>query len=81
MSPSFPHSEDTSASLALIMAVAEEMDVYPTELPEKLHEVIDPDALDALFARGNTTNGSVTITFCGYLVTITAKKHVSVEKE
>ncbi|WP_312909139.1 HalOD1 output domain-containing protein [Natronosalvus caseinilyticus] len=80
MSPSSPTSSNNVLSNAVIEAVAKEMDVHPTELPEKLHDVIDPDSLDSLFASRNPTGGTVTFTYCGYEVTVTADGDVSLEE-
>ncbi len=56
------------------------MDVAPTELPERLLDVIDPDSLDSLFASGNPADGTVTFTYCGYSVTVTADGDVTLEE-
>jgi hypothetical protein len=80
MSPSTPRSADESLSNAVIEAVADQMDVHPTELPEKLHDVIDPDSLNSLFTSGNPTGGTVTFTYCGYTVTVTADGDVNLEE-
>ncbi|MFC4987225.1 MULTISPECIES: HalOD1 output domain-containing protein [Saliphagus] len=74
-------------SQAIIEAVADREGVEPTELAppeyETLYEVVDPGALDALFApRANGAgrlDGSVTFRFCGYTVSVTAEGTVSVE--
>jgi hypothetical protein len=64
----------------VIEAVAKEMDVDPTELPEQLHEVINPDSLDSLFEGGNPRGGTVTFTYCGYTVTVNADGDVTLEE-
>jgi hypothetical protein len=56
------------------------MNVHPTELPEKLHDAVNPDSLDSLFTSGNPTGGTVTFTYCGYTVTVTADGNVTLEK-
>ncbi|WP_254767667.1 HalOD1 output domain-containing protein [Salinilacihabitans rarus] len=76
-------------SYAVVEAVADAEGVPPKELcpPEyqALHEVVDPQALDALFAdRHDGTpraNGRVTFTFCGYRVTVTDGGAVELEAE
>lgn len=55
------------------------MDVHPTELPEKLYDVVDPGSLDSLFANKTPTDGTVTFTYCDYTVTVTANGDVSLE--
>ena len=72
-------STGKSVSAAVIEAVAEEMGTDPKHLPETLHEVIDPDALDALFGGQNSSEGVVMISYCGYSVTVTASGEVSFE--
>ena len=66
-------------STAVVEAVAEEMGTDPKHLPETLHEVIDPDALDALFEGRNSSDGVVMFSYCGYSVTVTASDEVSFE--
>ncbi|WP_254764849.1 HalOD1 output domain-containing protein [Natrinema marinum] len=80
MSPSSPTSSANAWSHAVIEAVAKEMNIHPTELPEKLYDVIDPGSLDSLFANKNPTGGTVTFTYCDYTVTVTANGDVSLEK-
>ena len=76
-----------SPSLDVIEAVADAEGVSPEELCppeyEPLHEVVDPQALDELFAptrRGRQrTPGTVTFTFCGYEVTVSGDGTVELE--
>lgn len=75
-------------SQAVIEAVAEAEDVPPSELHppqyEPLHAVIDPEALDALFARRSTgeprPRGKISFPFCGYDVTIERDGTVTLEE-
>ncbi len=68
-----------SVSLAVIDAVAEREGVDLTEIEppeyESLYSVINPEALDALFAPREDgsprANGRVLFHFCGYEVTVT----------
>ena len=76
MNNSQPTSSNNSLSRAVIEAVASEKDTEPEDLPETLHEVIDPDALDRLFAGKNSTDGLVMFSFCGFNVTVTADRDV-----
>lgn len=57
----------------VLSAVAEAEGVEPAELDQSLSEVVDPDALRALFAPkhdGTPREGAVTFTYCGYEVTV-----------
>jgi len=81
MNHSQPTPSQDSLSGAVIEAVAEEMGTEPEDLPETLHDVIDPDALDALFAGQNGTRGLVKFRFCGFNVTVTADGDVTLDAE
>ena len=75
-------------SRIVIETVAEAEGVRPAELSppqyESLHAVIDPAALDALFAdRSNGASrprGTVSFTFCGYHVTVDRDGTVALEE-
>ncbi|MFC6769640.1 HalOD1 output domain-containing protein [Natrinema soli] len=75
-------------SQAVIETVAEAEGVRPTELAppqyESLHAIVDPTALDALFAdRPNGTNrphGTVSFRFCDYHVTVDRDGTVTLEE-
>lgn len=58
-------------SVKVVMAVAAAEGKEPTELEERLAEVIDPQSLDRLFADRASAVETVTFTFCGYRVTVT----------
>lgn len=65
----------------VLSAVAEAEGVEPAQLDEPLSEVVDPDALRALFAPkhdGTPREGRVTFTYCGYDVTVEAPDEVRV---
>ncbi|RRJ29495.1 HalOD1 output domain-containing protein [Halocatena pleomorpha] len=79
MGPSPPRSVDESLSRNVIEAVATEMNIHPTELPEPLYDALDPDALDVLFVNNDGTGGEVTFNYCSYSITVTAEGNVSVE--
>ena len=74
---------------SVIEAVADVEGVPPEELRppayEPLHEAIDPDALDALFANradgAGRPGGRVSFSYCGYLVTVEADGTVSLEDD
>lgn len=80
MNHSQPTPTEDSLSHEVIEAVAEERGTEPEDLPETLNDVVDPDALDALFAGQNSRSGMVTFRFCEYTVTVTADGDVSLEE-
>uniref|UniRef100_UPI003672BD03 HalOD1 output domain-containing protein n=1 Tax=Cryptosporangium minutisporangium TaxID=113569 RepID=UPI003672BD03 len=77
-----------SLSFEVIVAVAEREGVDPTDTdpPEydALYEVVNPEALDALFATRENgtarTNGHVSFPFCGYHVVVTGEGEVEVSE-
>ncbi|QCS42955.1 HalOD1 output domain-containing protein [Natrinema versiforme] len=79
-------SAEQSISFDVIAAVAEREGIDPVDLepPEydALYDVINPEALDALFAtRENGRNrptGRVEFPFCGYHVVVTSDGDVDV---
>lgn len=76
-----PPSEvaDGSVSRAIVEAIADKEGLDPVELTPPLYEVIDPDALERIFADTSTV-GSVTFTYENYEVTVRSDDHISVEK-
>lgn len=54
----------------VVSAVAEREGVEPAELRPPLFEVVDPDALDAMFARSDAENVAVEFTYLGYEVVV-----------
>lgn len=71
-------------SRKVIEALAEQGDVQPVELEPKLYRVIDPDALNRLFAPTSDgrprTNGYVVFDFDWCRVRVEADGTVSVER-
>ena len=57
-------------SEAVILAVSEISDVDPLDFEERLHDVVDPDALDALTEWSSDSRVGVSFTFESYTVTI-----------
>lgn len=55
--------------VAIVCAVAEAKDVEPTELDERLNDVVDADAFQRLFASGDD-GLSATFFLDGYRVTV-----------
>ena len=78
---------DGSLSHAVVEAVADREGVDVTELEppafEPLYSVVDPDALDAVFAPthdgGQRATGSVTFEYEGYTVTVDSDGTVDLE--
>lgn len=65
-------SVSTEPSVSVAVEVADREGVAPTELTPPLHDVVDPDALDALFARRNPPDRTVVVSFdyLGYQVEV-----------
>ncbi|QSW98758.1 HalOD1 output domain-containing protein [Haloterrigena alkaliphila] len=76
----------SSLSFEVITAVAEKEGVEPMEIEppeyEALYDVVNPEALDALFApRENGANrgtGRIEFTYCDYRVVVTSDGEVEV---
>ncbi|KDS90371.1 hypothetical protein FK85_15410 [Halorubrum saccharovorum] len=64
--------DETSATVAVVRAVAEAEDASPGDLP-LLSDVIDPEAFDAIFDDDRAGRSGVCFSFdyCGYVVTVT----------
>lgn len=68
-----------SPSLAVIETLAEARNVSPLELDQSLYDVVDPDALDALFQESDgLTSGHVRFNVGDAEVTVTADGDVYV---
>ena len=65
----------TSLGETVVETVADAEDTDPVKIRPVLAEVVDPDALDALF---RTESGRVTFDYCGYRVTVSADRTVDV---
>jgi uncharacterized protein YidB (DUF937 family) len=70
------NAAEQTLSEAVLEVVAETEGVDPSELSEPLFSVIDPDALDALF---QTSNGILTFSYHGHVITVEASGKVRVE--
>lgn len=68
---------DNYVSSAVITAVAEREGVDPIELNQPLYDVIDPDALDALF---QIESGVFSFVYYGYRVTVDYSGTVSLDE-
>ena len=71
-------SETLSSAVVSAVAAAEGVDA--SELTEPLFDVIDPDALDALFRPNGATplNGKLQFDYYGYEVTVYGNRQVEV---
>ena len=69
---------------AVVEAIAEHQGVDPTALVPPLYEVLDPDALDALFAPTHSSHhrstGHVRFTYRAIEVTVESDGTVSIRK-
>lgn len=65
-------------SARIVQAIADHTRTKPTDLPTALADVIDPDALDQLFADRDT-DGQVTFTYEGMTVTALSDGTVDIE--
>lgn len=75
-------ASDGTVSVEVVERVADIEDVDPIELP-RLYEVINPDALDQVFATTPTAGregGQVTFSYHGYEITVSSDGDVSVEE-
>lgn len=77
-----------SISLQIIEAIAEKEGVEPTEIEppkyEALYDVLNPEALDSLFAPrhdGTARNaGTVEFEYCGYDIVVTSDGEVEIDR-
>jgi hypothetical protein len=70
----------TSPSLRVVRSVAEAEGVDPTDIEPVLAEVVDPQALDALFDGREGTTGHVYFGFKGYDVTVRSDGTVEISE-
>lgn len=68
----------------IVTEIADREGVDPTTLSPPLHDVIDPDALDALFTSTATTHrdgeASVSFTYKGYDITVDSDGELTVRE-
>ena len=75
-----PLIDSDNVSQSVVETVAKAEGVSPTELTPPLYEVVDPDALDQLFAAASVGSGpEVAFPYKGYEVTVDGNGVVSVE--
>ena len=72
--------DNCPASHTIITTLSDELGIDPLEM-QPLYEVVDPDALDALFSSVSDRGTSVTVTFeyCGHAVTVTSEGTVTIQ--
>lgn len=66
-------ADDESLTVQLVQAVADAADVDPVDLSPPLYDVVDPEALEALFAPtdgGTTRRGRVEFSYAEYRVAL-----------
>ncbi|WP_415383354.1 HalOD1 output domain-containing protein [Halosimplex sp. TS25] len=71
-------TDSQRVSRAVIDAVAAVEGIRPTELAPPLYDVVDPDALDKVFA-GRSSLGKVVFNYNSYEVTVDADGHVAIK--
>lgn len=71
-------------SMAVVKAIAEREGIDPLDMDPPLYDVIDPDALNTLFARpadvGDTRPEEVVFEYNGYEIEVTSDGDVHVEE-
>lgn len=65
-----------TVSERVLTAIAARENSDPLDFDRRLYDVIDPDALDALF-QSDGMNGWVTFTYLGYEVTVNDDREIS----
>ena len=73
------HNTGESLGHSVVTAVARVAGVDPLSLDPPLAEVVNPDALDALFAGRPEAAGTVTFEYAGYAVAVHSDGRVDVE--
>ncbi|WP_254547444.1 HalOD1 output domain-containing protein [Halomarina pelagica] len=61
-------THETSLSTVIVEAIASELRTDPVRLDPPLHDVVDPDALDALFSGPISASGFVAFEYEGYWI-------------
>lgn len=75
------HPEAVAPSTAVIEAVSEANGVEADCLDLLLHDAIDPDALDALFAGRGGANGMVEFEYHGHDIVVDETGQVSLDPD
>jgi Halobacterial output domain 1 len=72
---------EPSIAFLILEAITAREEVDPDDCPP-LYDVIDPDALDNLFAptqAGSERHGKVIFQYCGYHVTVSGDRAISLD--
>lgn len=69
--------EPFQPSVSVVEAVSAATDRTPTELPP-LHDHVDPDALDTLISRGESSAVTISFSYAGTVVVIDGDGTISV---
>lgn len=73
--------DDYPPSIAVVETMAEVHGVEPTELDVTLYDIVDPDALDAIFLGGTVGDISVRLQVGRHLVTIRGDGSIQIEAD
>ena len=68
----------TNVSTQVIVALAEKKGVDPLELDDRLHDWVDPDALDAVVA--SMDSGQVEFELCDYRVRVRSNGRIFIDE-
>jgi len=71
---------ESTASHDVLREVTQVHGVSPVELTPPLGSVVDPDALDAMFAEDSDTTGQVSFEYAGCLVTVHSDGDIDVSE-
>ena len=71
---------DSSVTLRIVDEIATRENVDPVELRPRLYDVIDPDALESLFAvNSKAVEGIVEFSYSGYRVAVHSDGRLDIE--
>jgi hypothetical protein len=70
--------ESTAASTAVVCAVADALAVHPREI-DPVYDVVDPDALDALFEDPDRAPAVVSFEYEGFAVSVCGTGEITFE--
>lgn len=78
-------SDDVDITTRVVERVAEKEGVDATDLTQPLDQVVNPDAINALFStRGDGTArscGTIQFTYLGYEIVIDSEHNISIEEQ
>ena len=70
--------EGQPVSVQVVMEVADVAGLPPETLTPPLYDVIDPDALNALF-QSETSDGCIEFSYCGYEIAVHSDGRIAIE--